>query len=69
MLDEKDLQAIQNIISNSEARVNAHIDLGAGINGSAAPKSRIERLEEEVSFLRAMVMYLSADVERLKKAH
>lgn len=84
MLDEKDLQAIREMIQDSEERT---------MQGAAAlmesyfepkfkllfenqqtmmetltPKSRVDELEEEVAFLRSIIRQHSREIEELKHA-
>ena len=114
MLDEKDLQAIQKLVEQSEARMMSYIQSAVmpkfdetearimeaitpkfgetearmaaymeayfdpKFNGLAdgqkllketlAPKSRVEELEEEVAFLKPIVMSMLTDIDKLKKA-
>lgn len=84
MLDEKDLQAIQTMISSSmkesESRMMAYFDaavmpkfdlLADGqktIMETLAPKSKVEELEEEVAFLKSIIRLHSEDIAKLKKA-
>ena len=68
MLDEKDLQAIQNMICHSESNLAAQMDQFGVIREKASLESQIKKLEEDVAFLKAVVMYMATDLELLKKA-
>ena len=80
MLDKQDLQAIKELIADSESRTHAYIEsavvpqlqlLAEGhqtILETLAPKSRVEALEEEVVFLKTVVRNLAQDVADLKQA-
>ena len=68
MLDEKDLQAIQDMIGHSESNLRAYMDHSRVIEEKASLESRIKKLEEDVAFLKAVVMYMRTDLDKLKKA-
>ena len=77
MLDEKDLQAIDSLIASSlgavvEADILPKFNLLADgqktLLEALAPKSRVEALEEEVDFLKAVVRSMSREIEELKQA-
>ena len=38
------------------------------LNETLAPKSRVEELEEEISFLKPLVLSMLTDIDKLKKA-
>ena len=92
---EKDLQAIQRLISESESRMITRMEADAKesesrmlaymeaaimpkfelladgqklLKETLAPKSRVEELEEEVAFLKPIVMSMLTDIDKLKKA-
>lgn len=68
------------IVAASESRMMAYIEsnilprFDKLTNGHEllveplAPKNRIEKLEEEVAFLKALVMSMLTDIDKLKKA-
>lgn len=84
MLDNKDLEILQTmmtqIVAASESRMMAYIEsnilprFDKLTNGHEplveplAPKNRIEKLEEEVALLKALVMSMLTDIDKLKKA-
>lgn len=84
MLEEKDLQMIQEMIDRSaertESRLVAYIEsavmpkfdlLAEGhklLQETMAPKSRMEELEDEVSFMKQVLKSMSRDIAELKKA-
>lgn len=77
MLDEKDLQAIDSLIASRlgavvEADILPKFNLLADgqktLLEALAPKSRVEALEEEVDFLKAVVRSMSREIEELKQA-
>ena len=78
MLDEKDLQAIAQLMSQQKQEIIGDLDTKLAqqkkeiLKESSAnmrmPKSRVEQLEEEVEFLKTVIRSLSRDVAELKKA-
>lgn len=88
MLDEKDLQAIANLMAKQkqgileesstnmrvvlESAVKPQFDLLAenqkSILEKVAPKSRVEELEDRVSFLESIVRRISKDLDEMRKA-
>lgn len=84
MLDEKDLQAIAALISESEQRIKndtlvmmeSYFDpkfnlLSEKIDvleEKLAPKSRVQALEDEMAFMKTVVSAMSKEIQELKKA-
>ena len=84
MLEKQDLQAIQTMIDTSamasENRIMAYIENAVMPNfkllaeghqtllETLAPKSRVDNLEDDVVFLKAIVKSLMQEVSDLKKA-
>lgn len=77
MLDEKDLQAIDELIARRlgvvvESDIKPKFDLlvegQQTILGNLVSKSRVEALEEELDLLKAAFRGLSRDVSELKRA-
>ena len=80
MLDTKDLQELQSMISQSESRMVAYgesavipkfnllADGQAAILEKMVPRSRVDDLEEEVRFLKTVVRQMNEDIQKLKKA-
>ena len=80
MLDTKDLQELQSMISQSESRMVAYVESAvipkfnlladgqAAILGKMVPGSRVDDLEEEVRFLKTVVRQMNEDIQKLKKA-
>ena len=84
VLDSKDLEILQTmmtqIVAASESRMMAYIEsdilprfdkLADGhklLLETLAPKSRVEELEEEIAFLKPLVMSMLTDIDKLKKA-
>ena len=78
-IDDVEARMIDRIAA-SESKIMAYIEsdvmprfgiLADGhmlLNETLAPKSRVEKLEEEVAFLKPLVLSTFADVEELKKA-
>lgn len=65
MLDEKDLQAIQEMPDHSGPLTDQpDIDEKA----SASDQLRIKKWEDEVTFLKAVIRYMLTDLDNLKKA-
>lgn len=85
MLDEKDLQAIQDMISVAEQRIakstvtlmdaefksrfNLLADGIQDIQEKLVPRSRVDDLEEEVKFLKIMVRQMAERISTLEKAN
>lgn len=85
MLDEKDLQAIQDMISAAEQRIakntvilmdaefksrfNLLADGIQDIQEKLVPRSRVDDLEEEVKFLKIMVRQMAERISTLEKAN
>lgn len=85
MLDEKDLQAIAQLMEQQKREiiheVNVLIEnevtpkfnlLAEGqqtILDTLAPKSRVDELEDEVKFLKSIVRQMNEDIQKLKKAN
>ena len=85
MLDEKDLQAIQDMISVAEQRIakstvtlmdaefksrfNLLADGIQDIQEKLVPRSRMDDLEDEVKFLKLMCRQMAEDIAKLKKAN
>lgn len=77
MVDTKDLQEM---ISQSESRMVAYVESAimpkfnlladgqAAILEKMVPRSRVDDLEEEVRFLKAVVRQMNEDLQKLKKA-
>lgn len=73
MLDEKDLKEIahlMNVIVENEVtpKFNLLAEGQQTILETLAPKSKVEALEEEVSFLRSVLAAHSREIQELKKA-
>lgn len=80
MLDTKDLQEIQSMLSQSESRMMAYFESAvipkfdlladgqAAILEKMVPRSRVDDLEEEVRFLKTVVRQMNEDLQKLKKA-
>ena len=77
MLDEKDLQAIDEIFAHRmnvilESAIMPKFNLLAEnqktMMETLAPKSRVDELEEEVAFLRSIIRQHSREIEELKHA-
>lgn len=84
MLDEKDLQAIAALISESEQRIkndtlvmmesyfdpkfNLLSDKIDVLEEKLAPKSRVQALEDEMAFMKTVVSAMSKEIQELKKA-
>lgn len=70
MEDVKEL--VQKVAVTQEAVVLPRLDLLAEghthLAETLAPKSRVEKLEDEVDFLKTVIKALSKDVAELKKA-
>lgn len=85
MLDEKDLQAIQDMISAAEqtitkntvllmdAEFKSRFDLLAEgiqtIQEQIVPRSRVDDLEDEVKFLKIMVRQMAERISTLEQAN
>lgn len=85
MLDEKDLQAIQDMISTAEQRIakntvilmdaefksrfNLLADGIQDIQEKLVPRSRVDELEDEVKFLKIMVRQMAERISTLEKAN
>ena len=85
MLDEKDLQAIRELIGEAEQRITKNMvalidaefkprfDLLAegqqDILERLVPRSRVDDLEDEVKFLKSIVRQMNEDIQQLKKAN
>lgn len=81
MLDEKDLQAIAQLIGDSERRMQVLIenevspkfnllaDAIGEIREMLVPRSRVDDLEDEVKFLKSMVRQMAERVSQLEKAN
>lgn len=80
MLDEKDIEIITRLNSESEKRMlvmmesyfdpkfnllSEKIDV---LEEKLAPKSRVESLEDEMAFMKAVVGAMSKEIQELKKA-
>lgn len=77
MLDEKDLQAIDEIFAHRinvilESAIMPKFNLLAEnqqtMMETLAPKSRVDELEEEAAFLRSVIRQHSREIEELKHA-
>lgn len=85
MLDREDLQEIQRMIDTAEQRIakntvtlmdaefSKRFDaLAEGqeiILGKLVPRSRVDDLEDEIKFLKAIVRQMNEDLQKLKKAN
>lgn len=85
MLDERDLQAIQEMITASEQRIakNTVVLMDAefkdkfnllaegiqDIQEKLVPRSRVDDLEDEVKFLKLMVRQMAERISNLEKAN
>ena len=81
MLDEKDLQAIAQLIGDSERRMQVLIenevspkfnllaDAIGEIREMLVPRSRVDDLEDEVKFLKSMGRQMAERVSQLEKAN
>lgn len=75
-----DIKDLQEMISQSESRMVAYVESAimpkfnlladgqAAILEKMVPRSRIDDLEEEVRFLKAVIRQMNEDLQRLKKA-
>lgn len=80
-MDEKDMQAFQTMMSESERRMMAYFEsaimpkfdlLAEGqqaILGKLVPRSRVDELEEEIKLLKIVIRQMNADLQELKKAN
>ena len=85
MLDEKDLQAIAQLMAQQKKEVMGEVKflldtevktqfnlLAEGIQDiqeKLVPRSRVDDLEGEVKFLKSIVRQMSEDLQELKKAN
>ncbi len=78
MLDEKDLQAIDQLIAHRmniiiESDINPKFNLLAegiqDIQEKLVPRSRVDELEDEVKFLKIMVRQMAERISTLEKAN
>lgn len=85
MLDEKDLQAISQLMAQQrkeimhdvkvllDTEVSTKFNLLAEgqqtILETLTPKSRVDDLEDEVKFLKSIVRQMNEDLQKLKKAN
>ena len=80
-MDEKDMQAFQTMMSESERRMMAYFEsatmpkfdlLAEGqqaILDKLVPRSRVDELEEEIKLLKIVIRQMNADLQELKKAN
>lgn len=80
MLDEKDLEIITRLNSESEKRMMVMMEsyfdpkfnlLSEKIDAleeKLAPKSRVEALEDEMAFMKTVISAMSKEIQELKKA-
>ena len=80
MLDEKDLEIITRLNSESEKRMmtmmesyfepkfNLLAEKLDTLEEKVAPKSRLETLEDEMSFMKTVISAMSKEIQELKKA-
>ena len=72
-LDEKIDGTRSQIMAYIESAVMPKFDVLADghqiLRETLAPKSRVQELEEEVAFLKPLVMSMLTDIDKLKKAH
>lgn len=84
MLDEKDLQAISNMLASQKQEIMGEVQvlmesqfqpqfnlLAEGqqaILEKLVPRSRVDDLEDEVKFLKSMVRRMDDELQALKKA-
>mgnify|MGYP000935623637 CR=1 FL=1 len=85
MLDEKDLQAIAQLMAQQKKEIMGEVKflldtevktqfnlLAEGIQDiqeKLVPRSRVDDLEDEVKFLKSIVRQMSEDLQKLKKAN
>ena len=80
-MDEKDMQAFQTMMSESERCMMAYFEsaimpkfdlLAEGqqaILDKLVPRSRVDELEEEIKLLKIVIRQMNADLQELKKAN
>jgi len=73
MLDQKDLEEIAHLMrviveSDITPKLNLLLEGHQSIMDRLVPVSRVEKLEEEVDFLKIVVRQLSEELKLLKKA-
>ena len=77
MLDEKDFQRIDELISRRIGivmenevmpKVNLLADGIADIQEKLVPRSRVDDLEDDVRFLKSMMRQMAEEIRQLKKA-
>lgn len=78
MLDEKDLQAIDQLMSHRmniilESEISPKLNLLAEgmeiLQEKMAPRSRVDELDEEIKFLKLMVRQMNERINNLEKAN
>lgn len=85
MLDEKDLQAISQLMAQQrkeimhdvkvlldtevQTKFNLLAEGQADILEKLVPRSRVDDLEDEVKFLKSIVRQMNEDLQQLKKAN
>lgn len=79
MLDEKDLQIIAQLNNESEKRMmvmmesyfepkfNLLVEKMDNLEEKLAPKSRVEALEDEMTFMKSVIKAMSKEIQELKK--
>lgn len=77
MMTDEDLKAIQQMMTNTmnliienqiDPKFKALAEGQQTILEKLAPKSRVEELEDEVSFLKSVIKIHTKEIEELKKA-
>ncbi len=77
MLDEKDLQAIDQLMAHRmniilESEISPKLNLLAEgmeiLQEKMAPRSRVDELDEEIKFLKLMVRQMNERINNLEKA-
>lgn len=78
MLDEKDLQAIDQLMDHRmniilESEISPKLNLLAEgmeiLQEKMAPRSRVDELDEEIKFLKLMVRQMNERINNLEKAN
>lgn len=68
MLDDKDLQAIKEIVDNAEKRICQTADRLPPVQEPLTLRTRVDALEEEVRLLKFSVLQMAEDLIKLKEA-
>lgn len=68
MLDEKDLQAIKEIVDAAEKRICQNADRLPSVQEPLPFRTRVDALEEDVRLLKLSLLQLAEDLMKLKEA-